>query len=130
MKVTIADELLNGTIINEFDIVFDSDDVTVKDIISERVKAEVENYNNKLPEYFNGLVEPSDAEKTLNGYKLRSNRKTIDAEEQIYVALAAFQKNGFFVLIDNVQAEDLDQTVVLKGNSRVSFLKLTPLVGG
>jgi len=57
----------------------------MKDIITERVLKEVENYNNKLPEYFKGLIQPSAAEKTLNGYKLK-NRKKIDGEKQVYTA--------------------------------------------
>jgi hypothetical protein len=54
-----------------------------------RVLNEVNEYNKKLPAYFNGLVEPTDAEKTLNGYKIKAN-KIIDGEKQVYVALNAF----------------------------------------
>lgn len=129
MTITITDELMNGSITNEVNINFNTDIVSVQEIISERVKAEVELYNQKLPEYFNGLVEPSDAERSLNGYKLKNNKK-IDVEKQVYIALNAFQKNGFFVLIDNLQAIELDQQVPLMGNTKISFLKLTPLVGG
>jgi hypothetical protein len=39
------------------------------------VNAEVEIYNNKMPEYFNGLVQPNDAEKTLNGLRLKDKQK-------------------------------------------------------
>jgi hypothetical protein len=129
MVITVKDETFNGKVLHELDLEFKSERVTVKDIISERVSREVERYNNKLPEYFNGLVEPSDAEKTINGYRLK-NRKRIDAEKQVYVALDAFQKNGYFVLIDNIQSESLDQEVLLKAGTKISFIKLTPLVGG
>ncbi len=129
MTVTIKDETFTGTVLNEMELEFPSAQVTIKDIISERVTREVENYNRQLPEYFNGLVEPSDAERTLNGYRLK-NRPFIDAEKQVYVALDAYQKNGYFVLIDNVQSESLDQAVSLHSGTRISFIKLTPLVGG
>jgi len=101
----------------------------VKDIITERVLKEVDNYNNKQPEYFKGLIQPSAAEKTLNGYKLK-NRKKIDGEKQVYTALDAFQKNGFFLLIDNHQSESLKQEVELSEDTSISFIQLTPLVGG
>ena len=91
--------------------------------------AEVAQYNNKLPEYYNGLVQPTDAEQTLNGYKLKAKRK-VDAEKQVYAALHAFENNGYFVLIDNIQAESLEQMVVINSNTAISFIKLTPLVGG
>jgi 23S rRNA pseudoU1915 N3-methylase RlmH len=129
MKILIKDELLSGKSVNEMELDFSSETVTVKDVISARVKKEVEDYNKRLPEYFNGLVEPLDAEKTLNGYKLKA-KKVIDAEKQIYIALDAFQKNGFFVLIDHQQADLLDEQIVLKATTTISFVKLTPLVGG
>jgi hypothetical protein len=129
MVLTITDETFTGKVLNELTIEFDTDLVSVKDIITMRVEKEVERYNQKLPEYFNGLIEPTDAEKTLNGYKLKAN-KIIDAEKQVYIALNAFQKNGYFVLIDNIQCEELEQKITIKQNTTISFIKLTPLVGG
>jgi hypothetical protein len=129
MKILIKDELLSGKSVNEMELDFSNETVTIKDVISARVKKEVEDYNKRLPEYFNGLVEPLDAEKTLNGYKLKA-KKVIDAEKQIYIALDAFQKNGFFILIDHHQADSLDEQIVLKATTTISFVKLTPLVGG
>ncbi len=129
MTITITDEQFNGTITNEVNVDFSSNTVTVAEIIAERVKAEVNAYNNKQPEYYKGLVDPTDAEKTLNGIKLKT-RRMIDAEEQVYIALGAFKKNAFFLLINNLQVEDLQQSIDLNERSRISFVKLTPLVGG
>ena len=125
----IKDETFPGKILNEIEVSLDKEVVTVKDIIEARVVAEVENYNKRMPEYFNGLVQPTDAEVTLNGYRTR-NKSKIDPEKQIYVALNAFQSNGYFVLIDNNQAATLDEEVLLTNNTAISFIKLTPLVGG
>lgn len=127
--LTIQDETATGTPINEFQIQLSAEEVTLKEIIEERVKAEVEAYNQKPAEFFRGLIQPSAAEKTLNGFKMKS-RKAIDSEKQTYVALDAFLKNGFFVLIDDLQAESLEQRVRITDRTRVSFIKLTPLVGG
>lgn len=129
MTITIKDETFSGKVLQEINLEFATELVTVQDIITGRVMKEVENYNSKLPAYFNGLIEPSDAEKTLNGYKLKP-KKIIDAEKQVYVALDAFQRNVFFVLIDNLQSESLEQMVELSKNTTISFIKLTPLVGG
>ena len=129
MNILISDELLSGTITNQFEIQIESDSITVEELISKRVMQEVEQYNKRLPEFFNGLIEPSDAEKTLNGFKLRKKQK-IDAEKQMYVALNAFQKNGYFVLVDDSQVDDLNQIITLRGTSKISFVKLTPLIGG
>jgi hypothetical protein len=129
MTITIKDETFAGKILREINLQFESEQVTVKDIITQRVLQEVENYNKKLPEFYNGLVEPTDAERTLNGFRLKAKR-LIDGEKQVFIALDAFLKNAFFVLIDNTQSESLEQEVLLSKSTNVSFVKLTPLVGG
>ena len=78
---------------------------------------------------FQGLAQPTELEQVLNGYRLRP-QQLIDAEQQVYRALEAFQKNGFFVLVNDRQVESLDQEVWLGTGATASFLKLTPLVGG
>ena len=71
MILTITDETAVGKVTNQIKIEVDANHLAIKDIIEARVAHEVETYNKKLPEYYNGLVEPSDAEKTLNGFKLK-----------------------------------------------------------
>jgi hypothetical protein len=129
MQLLITDETFTGRVLNEITLEFDITTVLLKDIIAARVEKEVALYNERVTEYFNGLVEPTDAEKTLNGYKLK-NKNRIDAEKQVYVALDAFMKNGYFVLVDKIQADSLEQPVQISKNTTVSFVKLTPLVGG
>ena len=129
MKLLIKDETFTGDILNQIEIEVANELTTVKDIIAGRVTAEVERYNNKATEFFQGLIQPTDTEKALNGFKLKKKR-LIDAEKQVYVALNQFQNNGYFVLIDDVQAESLDQEVLVGKDTQVSFIKLTALVGG
>jgi hypothetical protein len=129
IQLSVRDETATGRIINEISISISNELTTVKDLIEARVISEVETYNNKLPEVYRGLVQPRDSEVALNGYKLKE-RKKVDAEKQVYTALDAFQQNGFFVLIDNKQAESLDEQLFLNNDTVVSFVKLTPLVGG
>jgi hypothetical protein len=129
MLISVADASFTGKVLQKIELEFATEWVTVKDIITARVNQEVEEYNQKQGEYFRGLVIPSEAEQTLNGYKIK-DKKRIDAEKQVYVALHAFQNNGYFVLIDDVQSEDLEQKVQLKADTSINFVKLTPLVGG
>jgi hypothetical protein len=129
MLIAIKDETFAGDLLNEIELEFASELVTVRDIIEARVLEEVRRYNDKRPEYFLGLVEPSDAERTLNGFKLKG-RRAVDGEKQAYIALDAFKRNVFFMLIDDRQAETLEEEVMLNKSSRISFVKLTPLVGG
>ncbi len=126
---TIKDETIGGDILREIEIAVQNELTTVRDIIMARVEAEVATYNAKQTDYFQGLVQPGDTERTLNGYKFKRARQ-IDAEKQCYIALDAFTQNGYFLLIDDVQAETLDQEVLLGKDTSVSFIQLTPLVGG
>jgi hypothetical protein len=103
--------------------------VTVEEIVKARVTAEVEAYNKKAEGLFYGLIQPTNAEKSLNGYKLKPSQK-VDAEKQVLTALGAFSRNAYFILIDNIQARSLDQMVVINQKTEISFIKLTPLVGG
>ncbi|WP_324026039.1 hypothetical protein QSV08_01790 [Maribacter sp. BPC-D8] len=130
MVLTIKDATFTGDILNQIEIAVKNERTTVKELISARVESEVNAYNDKLPEYFKGLIQPSEAEKTLNGFKLKNRGKQIDVEKQILVALDAFQKNGYFILIDNKQAEDLEQEVLVSTSTEIAFVKLTQLVGG
>lgn len=130
MVITIKDATFSGDILNEIEIAVQNERTTVKDLIAARVTSEVKSYNEKLPEYFKGLIQPSDAEKTLNGFRLKRREKKIDVEKQIWTALDSFQKNGYFILIDNQQAEDLDQEVLVSKTTEISFVKLTQLIGG
>ena len=129
LTVTINDTTGVGKITNTINVSFRQELITVRDIIAARVEKEVHEYNSKKPDYFMGLVQPTHAERTLNGYKMKE-RRHIDAEKQVYIALDAFMKNAYFILIDNKQAETLDEEVRISTTSNIRFVKLTPLVGG
>ncbi|MEP1489732.1 MAG: hypothetical protein ABJK28_15025 [Algibacter sp.] len=130
MELILKDVTFTGDILNQIKIAVDNERTTVKELIAARVESEVKAYNNKLPEYFKGLIQPVNAEKTLNGFKLKDRKKKIDIEKQVLIAWDAFYKNGYFILIDEQQAEDLEQEVLVNKNTEISFVKLTQLVGG
>ena len=107
-----------------------SERVSLREIIRRRVECEVAAYNSGEPaSLFEGLVQPTDSERELNGYRLR-NRRLLDADEQVRVACEAFERRGFIVLFDERQVENLDEHLVLTGANRLAFLRLMPLVGG
>jgi hypothetical protein len=127
--LTILDETASGSILHRLELEIGQEMLTVGELITRRVHDEVATYNERQSGTFQGLVQPTESERVLNGYRLRP-RKLIDAEQQVYRALEAFQQNGFFVLVNNRQAESLHEEVWLGNGATVSFLKLTPLVGG
>jgi hypothetical protein len=103
--------------------------ITVRELIRARVYREVRDYNLHQPEYFHGLVQPSDAERSLNGFKMRSRRR-IDPERQFELAKRAFYTNGFILLVDDRQVDELEDEIEIRPDTTVTFLKLVPLVGG
>ena len=106
-----------------------SERVTAREVIRRRVEEEVAAFNATKDDVFQGLVQPSESERLLNGFKLRK-RRPLDVEQQVAVALEAFAKNGFVLLFDDRQLEDLDEVVIVTPESSATFLRLVPLVGG
>ena len=106
-----------------------SERVNAREIIDRRVREEVSAYNRDRTEHFYGLVQPSDAERLLNGYRMKT-RHSIDAEEQCARAIEAFGRNGFLLLVNDRQIESLDEPIILGERADVTFIKLVPLVGG
>jgi hypothetical protein len=104
---------------------------TLREVIRTRVREEVAKANAAIGagSTFKTLVQPTEAEVTLNGYRLRKG-KTIDWRRQADKAEEAFGRKGFFVLVDGRQVEDLDEELALTPDSEIRFVRLTPLVGG
>src|SRR5215471_3301121 len=109
--VTITDESTLGEK-RSWDLDILEETITLAELIRRRIYQEVTEYNAKQVGYFYGLVQPTQAERTLNGYQLRSPRK-LDWEEQYAAAEQAFARRGFIVLVDDQQVTDLTAPVHL-----------------
>ncbi|WP_211238244.1 hypothetical protein [Deinococcus pimensis] len=131
IPVSLIDESTASGARRTFTLDFLDERVTVRELLRRRVYEEVTEYNAREPEVFHGLVQPTDAERTLNGSRLRTRRK-LDWEAQYTLALDAFARLGFVILVDDRQVDDLDEVVHLRLDrpTEVTFLKLVPLVGG
>ncbi len=134
VTLTIRDETASGEVYHELPLEFPSERITIRDLIRERVYQEVQDFNRKQGEsVFRGLVQPTDTERILNDrrieYRLREYRQ-LEWKPQFEKAVEAFKRNGFFILIDDKQAESLNQEFTITRGTRVSFVRLIPLVGG
>jgi len=124
--ITITDETAAGTILHKIALKFEEEYITAKELIEARIIDEVKRYEDNVTDYKNGLVLPTNLEKRLNNKRVPK----IDIEKQLYVALDAFKNNGFIMLVDNEQVENPQQKILVEESTQVSFIKLTPLVGG
>jgi hypothetical protein len=127
--VTFVDETTAGQRSDGWHLEIFEERLSLREIIRRRVFQEVAEHNARGAQVFRGLVQPTGAEQTLNGFRLAKPRR-VDAEEQFARAVEAFSRNGFVVLVDDRQVEELDALIELKMGTEITFLKLVPLVGG
>ena len=127
--LTVNDQTVTGKTTHSITLEFPTERTTVRELIRSRVYQEVQDFNRHHPETFNGLVRPTDSEQALDGFRLRKGRE-IDWKQQFEKACDAFERNGFFILVHDRQAERLDEEIDIRGGTQVSFVKLVPLVGG
>ena len=127
--LTIRDETLGGQSARAWALEVTAERMTVRELIRSRVYQEVQDYNLKQGQVFNGLVQPEEAEKTLNGWKLKKPR-LLDWKRQFERAVEAFESNRILILVNDRQAESLDEEFAIEAGTSVTFLRLTPPVGG
>ncbi|HEY3866789.1 MAG TPA: hypothetical protein VGM10_00485 [Actinocrinis sp.] len=137
--VTFIDETTAGARDDAWALEIFEERLPLRELIRRRIFQEVAEFNAGLDDpgrpaagtgtLFRGLVQPSDAERTLNGYRLKNPRR-IDPEQQCARALEAFGRNGFLVLVGDRQILGPDEEIELAVGVEVTFLKLVPLVGG
>ena len=130
-KLLIRDETTAslGKTEHIFTVHVSGEKISIRELIRQRVTQEVGEFNNRQPTVFRMLVQPNDTERTLNGFKFHEPR-FVDPITQYEKAIEAFEGNGFIVLVDDFQVQELDDEIALHPETSVTFLKLVPLVGG
>ncbi len=125
--VKIRDESVPRSEVVEALLALSSAKLTARDLIAERVRMEIDRrlltQDGRIAP---ALIAPTEKETLLN----RMTLKVVNIEAKIEVALRAFEANGFILLVDDKQIESLDTQIELTPETVVTFLKLTPLVGG
>ncbi|HEX2080525.1 MAG TPA: hypothetical protein VHG08_22670 [Longimicrobium sp.] len=121
--LTVRDETSGGDVVGTRTLDFPAEQITVRELITRRVKEEAAEYDRARTRPFRGLVHPARGGPADQGGE-------VDWERQRDAALAAFAANGFFILVGDRQVESLDETIRLELDTEVSFVRLVPLVGG
>ena len=129
MQVRILDSQPGApAVAREWDL--DGPRITLRELIRQRVTREVAQFNRDRPEVFEGLVQPEESERILNGYRVKFHYlRTIDGEAQFARALQAFEQQRFLVISAGRQVESVDEEIDLSAGE-VEFIKLVPLMGG
>jgi hypothetical protein len=125
----IRDETPGAPSFHEWSLEVLTERITVRELIRSRVYQEVQDFNQAQTGEYRGLVQPTDSERTLNGYRLKKPRQ-IDWREQFQRAIEAFESSQVLVVVNDRQAESLDEEITILPGTEVTFLRLTLLVGG
>src|SRR5215211_1385863 len=128
-EVTVRDETMSGKAIESWVLPDVPDEITTRTLLRLRVREEVARFNAANTEVFRGLVRPADSQEIPAGFVVRKGRR-LDWEAQADTACAAFERNGFVMLVGDRQDDDLDDVIDLRQESTVAFVRLVPLVGG
>jgi len=111
------------------------DNPTLHDLLTELVTQQVEQFNvsrteeNLLP-YLSESDISEQADRGKIGFGAVYNDKTVLLADALKTALQAFEDGLYFVFIDRVKIEKLDDKIDLNEKSELMLLRLTALVGG
>ena len=127
MRLTVRDEDTAGTAVAEGTVELAGGTTTLRELIRIRIEQEVDRFNASRGDVFQGLVEPTGAERTLNGPRVH---RVVRWEPQFEAAVEAFERTRLIVLVDGRQHESLDASLEVGPDTEVVFLRLVPLAGG
>lgn len=140
LTLTVRDETVSGGVCSSLALKLPRERITIRELIRERVYQEVQDFNvGTRDRVFRGLVQPADATHLLDGPRTERRDDVaptvdrpppIDWRPQFDKAVEAFTRNAFFILVDDRQATSLDEEVELGPTTRISFVRLSLLVGG
>jgi hypothetical protein len=111
------------------------DDLTVRDLITRVVRAEVAAFRARQQE--RKLVRVLTARQIADGAaagKVDAGGRDLDQvvheEQAVAAALQAFEDGLYLLVLDGQELRALDRTVFLSPDSRLTFIRLTLLAGG
>jgi len=129
MAIVIKDVTTDGKITRELAVDFLREWITVRELIRSYVYECVQDYNRIINNPFSGAEESA---KTISavGSGSPAGENMVDWKEPFQRALEGFVDRNYLVLVDDYQAQELDEEVELKKETQVCFLRLVPLTGG
>ena len=126
---TLPSDIANP--IHILDLNFPSKIVTVEELINSRVRQEyyLSKEGKNAQTALIRLQEKQNILQSLEGSDTEFNDET-QIEHHCKIAREAFKNNGFFILTNNKQLDQLNQDIVIDDKLELSFFRLAHLVGG
>ncbi len=134
-ELTLIDETTSGQETGRRRLIVPQSTLTVAELIEARVRQEFKEAGSGSSHALPGLVQPSKKERLLNpgkplAWKKEETPVQVQVQDLVNRALKAFESNGFFLLVDGHQPTALQESIRVTPETEISFIKLTPLVGG
>jgi len=127
-SVLVEDKIAGKPPSDKYQLQLPGERIKVKDLIRLYVADQVERFNQRPTEC--SSRHQSDEERILNPAQPTKHSQPRNCEAEYERALSAFSSNGFFLLVNGNQVSELEEEVAIKSNMEISFLRLTPLIGG
>lgn len=124
--LTVQDRSLDGSSRNELTLEFLTERITVRELIRSHVFQTVSEANAGRVRHWAGLDRAALKPSPRDDGKPRP----LDWQAQFERAVRAFNTGTLVIVVDGRQMEMLEQEIELRVDSAVSFLRLTPLIGG
>lgn len=138
VQLSIIEKIVGQTERQAFSLRLASQRVPARDIVKTHVRAEVDRLNDqtrrnhaKHDRVASFLVGPHshETERRLNK-GVRRTLKLLDTETEIKAALGGIAAKQVIMLFDDLEVDDLDKELTVTDESKLTFLRLVPLVGG
>ena len=112
----------------------EGEDLTLRMLVERLVRIEVDSFRKRAAERrLDRVLSPRQIDEGVEKGRVapegRSVPRRVDTDEAIGAALEAFEDGLYLVVIDEEEFRDLDQTVRLRPDSRIVFIRLTFLAG-
>jgi len=104
--------------------------VTAREIVSARVRAEIDGHNGRLQPRSYACSEPHGPEEQALNPARNTHPRPLDADAQIELALGEIRRGRVIILFNGEQVSDLDAPLLVTPVSEARFIRLVPLVGG
>lgn len=127
LTITICEETVSGKILERHQIDVSEERTCARELIRSHVYQQVQDYNQRQQAGATLDDDRNRVEATLNGP--RTSRQA-DWKHQFERAISAFQSGQILLIVDDRQQHELDEEIWVTAESRISFLRLTPLAGG
>lgn len=129
VTILVQDCTLHGSLLNSLSLTLPAEQLTARELIQRYVHELVESHQlTPTPSRYR-FFSPTADEALLNDQGQPPSRQ-IDVRRQCRLAFKAFESNGFVMLVDERQIDDLDEAFSITPISSIQFLRLVPLVGG